>query len=93
MEDSRIRGDAGVMAELRNIVRKKTEVEVLPVVDSSEESAFCILLVGDAAQEQRAPLAPNWPHIELPLAQRLLLLGCLRFTKFCSVGKHVPNIT
>ena len=33
------RGDAGVIAEIRNVVRKKTEVEVLPVVDLSGKSA------------------------------------------------------
>ena len=31
------------MAELRNIVRKKTKVEVFPVVDVSEESASFFL--------------------------------------------------
>ena len=49
MVDFLIRGDAGVMAELRN-VRKKTEVEVLPVVDLSGISAFQIFFVGDATQ-------------------------------------------
>ena len=45
--DFRIRGEAGVMAELRNVVRKKkTEVEVLPVVDLSAESAFFISFCG-----------------------------------------------
>ena len=52
MVDFLIRGDAGVMAELRN-VRKKTEVEVLPVVDLSGISAFQIFFVGDATQTDR----------------------------------------
>ena len=43
MVDFRIRREAGVMAELRNIVRKKTKVEVFPVVDVSEESASFFL--------------------------------------------------
>ena len=47
MVDFRIRGEAGVMAESRNVVRKKTEVEVLSVVDLSAESFF---FVGDATQ-------------------------------------------
>ena len=39
--DFSIRGDTGVMAEIQNVVReKKTEVEVLPVVDLSGKSAF-----------------------------------------------------
>ena len=32
----RIRGVAGVVAELRDIVRKEKEVEVLPVVDLAQ---------------------------------------------------------
>ena len=44
MVDFSIRGDAGVMAELRKVVRKKTEVEVLPVVDLSGKSAFHFFL-------------------------------------------------
>ena len=50
MVNFRIRRDAGVMAEIRNVVRKKTEVEVLPVVDLSAESFFFLFFVGDATQ-------------------------------------------
>ena len=46
MVDFSIGGDAGVMAEIRNVVRKKTEVEVLPVVDLSGKSAFQIFFCG-----------------------------------------------
>ena len=45
--DFRIGGEAGVRAELRDVVRPKTEVEVLPVVNLSAESFF---FVGDATQ-------------------------------------------
>ena len=48
MVDFRIRGEAGAMAELRNIV--KTGVEVLPVEDLSEAFFFFFFLVGDATQ-------------------------------------------
>ena len=40
-----MRGGAGVLAESRNVVCKKTEVEVFPVVDLSEESAFFVYFV------------------------------------------------
>ena len=43
--DIRMRGGAGVLAESRNVVCKKTEVEVFPVVDLSEESAFFVYFV------------------------------------------------
>ena len=68
MVDFSIRGDAGVMAEIRNVVPKKTEVEVLPVVDICPENRlFIFFFVSDATQV--APPAggadPNtapWPH-------------------------------
>ena len=42
----RIRGEPGVVAELRNIVRKNMEVEVLPVVDCWKNRI--VFFVGDA---------------------------------------------
>ena len=48
--DFGIRDEAGVMAKFRNV--QKSEVEVLPVVDLSAESAFFFLFffVGDETQ-------------------------------------------
>ena len=53
--DIRSRGETGVIAESRDVVRKKAEVEVLPVVDLSEESAsffFGRWNTGDNAKSQ-----------------------------------------
>ena len=42
--DFGIRDEAGVMAKFRNV--QKSEVEVLPVVDLSAESAFLFFFCG-----------------------------------------------
>ena len=75
MIDLFIRGDAGVMAELRNVVRKKTAVEVLPVVDLSGKSAVQIFFVGDATQVALQQLFDRWQRKDAELSRDLSVVA------------------
>ena len=87
-----IRGDAGVMAELRNVVRKKKEVEVLPVVNLSGKSAlsaFQIFFVGDATQVKSDKQGlVSWYHRFTAIIVKTSLLLC-----FLLEEEHLPCLS
>ena len=85
-----IRGDAGVMAELRNVVRKKTEVKVIPVVDLSGKSAFQFFFVGAATplndDQGKRPMSRPAPRPLPPLPTARLTSSCN--SKNITIGWH-----
>ena len=53
MVDFRIRGKAGVMGEIRTVVHKKTEVEVIPGVNFGVDPSFFFV---DNATQVKPPI-------------------------------------
>ena len=68
-------GDAGVMADYGTSYVRKTEVEVLPVVDLSGKSVFQHIFVGDATQVTHRP----------PAAAAAAAALCIHINKYSSI--------